>query len=62
MPMVSGSPRYQVVPSGQKRNGYQSVESAFIARTAVVSGPGDFRIFRIRFTAVTQRRTNDDAI
>lgn len=37
MPMVSGSPRYQVIPAGQKRNGYQSVESAFIARTAVVS-------------------------
>lgn len=37
MPMVSGSPRYQVIPTGQKRNGYQSVESAFIARTAVVS-------------------------
>ncbi|XP_017766663.1 PREDICTED: uncharacterized protein LOC108555513 [Eufriesea mexicana] len=36
MPMVSGSPRYQVIPAGQKRNGYQSVESAFIARTAVV--------------------------
>ncbi|XP_050487971.1 uncharacterized protein LOC126872286 [Bombus huntii] len=36
MPMVSGSPRYQVIPTGQKRNGYQSVESAFIARTAVV--------------------------
>lgn len=37
LPMVSGSPRYQVIPTGQKRNGYQSVESAFIARTAVVS-------------------------
>ncbi|KAK2580395.1 hypothetical protein KPH14_006147 [Odynerus spinipes] len=36
MPMVSGSPRYQVLPTDQKRNGYQSVESAFIARTAVV--------------------------
>ncbi|XP_043262822.1 uncharacterized protein LOC122403390 [Colletes gigas] len=36
LPMVSGSPRYQVIPAGQKRNGYQSVESAFIARTAVV--------------------------
>ncbi|XP_033346095.1 uncharacterized protein LOC117231608 [Bombus vosnesenskii] len=36
MPMVSGSPRYQMIPTGQKRNGYQSVESAFIARTAVV--------------------------
>ncbi|XP_031832364.1 uncharacterized protein LOC116426881 [Nomia melanderi] len=36
LPMVSGSSRYQVVPAGQKRNGYQSVESAFIARTAVV--------------------------
>ncbi|XP_043598086.1 uncharacterized protein LOC122574491 [Bombus pyrosoma] len=36
MPMVSGSPRYQVIPTGQKRNGYHSVESAFIARTAVV--------------------------
>ncbi|XP_015591403.1 trithorax group protein osa [Cephus cinctus] len=35
MPMVSGSPRYQVVPTDQKRC-YQSVESAFIARTAVV--------------------------
>nr|XP_034178258.1 uncharacterized protein LOC117603338 isoform X2 [Osmia lignaria] len=36
MPMVSGSPRYQMIPAGQKRSGYQSVESAFIARTAVV--------------------------
>ncbi|KAF7407175.1 hypothetical protein HZH66_001712 [Vespula vulgaris] len=36
MPMVSGSPRYQVLPADQKRSGYQSVESAFIARTAVV--------------------------
>ncbi|XP_078053686.1 uncharacterized protein LOC144479063 [Augochlora pura] len=36
VPMVSGSPRYQVIPAGQKRSGYQSVESAFIARTAVV--------------------------
>lgn len=37
VPMVSGSPRYQVLPADQKRSGYQSVESAFIARTAVVS-------------------------
>ena len=37
MPMVSGSPKYQVIPAGQKRNAYQSIESAFIARTAVVS-------------------------
>ncbi|KAK1122468.1 hypothetical protein K0M31_009687 [Melipona bicolor] len=36
MPMVSGSPKYQVIPAGQKRNAYQSIESAFIARTAVV--------------------------
>ncbi|KAG7188476.1 hypothetical protein KM043_008115 [Ampulex compressa] len=36
MPMVSGSPRYQVIPADSKRSGYQSVESAFIARTAVV--------------------------
>lgn len=35
MPMVSGSPRYQVMPADQKN--YQSVESAFMARTAVVS-------------------------
>lgn len=35
VPMVSGSPRYQVVPADQKN--YQSVESAFMARTAVVS-------------------------
>ena len=36
MSMVSNSSRYQVIPVDQKRNGYQSVESAFIARTAVV--------------------------
>lgn len=40
MPMVVGSPKYQVLPSRreqiQKRM-YDSVESAFIARTAVVS-------------------------
>ncbi|XP_017893390.1 uncharacterized protein LOC108633000 [Ceratina calcarata] len=36
MPMVSGSPKYQMIPAGHKRNGYHSVESAFIARTAVV--------------------------
>lgn len=35
MPMMSGSPRYHVVPADQKN--YQSVESAFMARTAVVS-------------------------
>jgi len=35
MPMMSGSPKYQVVPADQKN--YQSVESAFMARTAVVS-------------------------
>lgn len=35
MPMMSGSPRYQVMPADQKN--YQSVESAFMARTAVVS-------------------------
>ncbi|XP_071639550.1 uncharacterized protein [Temnothorax longispinosus] len=34
MPMMSGSPKYQVVPAEQKN--YQSVESAFMARTAVV--------------------------
>ncbi|KAL6423358.1 hypothetical protein ACFW04_010166 [Cataglyphis niger] len=34
MPMMSGSPKYHVVPADQKN--YQSVESAFIARTAVV--------------------------
>ncbi|CAL1680485.1 unnamed protein product [Lasius platythorax] len=34
MPMMSGSPRYHVVPADQKN--YQSVESAFMARTAVV--------------------------
>ncbi|XP_032672141.1 uncharacterized protein LOC116844562 [Odontomachus brunneus] len=34
VPMVSGSPRYQVMPADQKT--YQSVESAFMARTAVV--------------------------
>lgn len=33
IPMVTGSPRYQVVPTGEGK----SVESAFIARTAVVS-------------------------
>lgn len=37
VPMVPNSLKYQVVPPDQKRNGYQSVESAFIARTAVVS-------------------------
>ncbi|CAG5095922.1 Protein of unknown function [Cotesia congregata] len=42
MPMVIGSPKYQVLSSRSesqsqlKRNAYQSVESAFIARTAVV--------------------------
>ncbi|XP_034938754.1 uncharacterized protein spdo [Chelonus insularis] len=42
MPMVIGSPKYQVLStrsesqSQLKRNAYQSVESAFIARTAVV--------------------------
>ncbi|XP_066595107.1 uncharacterized protein spdo [Prorops nasuta] len=35
LPMVSSSPRYQIVSSDQKR-GFHSVESAFIARTAVV--------------------------
>ncbi|XP_050462814.1 uncharacterized protein LOC126857435 [Cataglyphis hispanica] len=34
MPMMSGSPKYHVIPADQKN--YQSVESAFIARTAVV--------------------------
>ncbi|XP_020291421.1 uncharacterized protein LOC109858506 [Pseudomyrmex gracilis] len=34
MPMMSGSPRYQMVPADQKN--YHSVESAFMARTAVV--------------------------
>lgn len=43
MPMVIGSPKYQVLPSRtdqqsqHKRSAYHSVESAFIARTAVVS-------------------------
>lgn len=55
MPMVSGSPRYQVIPAGQKRNGYQSVESAFIARTAVVSKKN------IIFLTI-QRERNDDPI
>ncbi|XP_057328555.1 uncharacterized protein LOC130669589 [Microplitis mediator] len=42
MPMVIGSPKYQILSSRSesqaqlKRNPYQSVESAFIARTAVV--------------------------
>ncbi|XP_015518830.2 uncharacterized protein LOC107223609 isoform X1 [Neodiprion lecontei] len=39
VPMICSSPRYQVVPAvseSQKRSGYQSVESAFVARTAVV--------------------------
>ncbi|XP_020709958.1 uncharacterized protein LOC105689294 [Athalia rosae] len=38
VPMICSSPRYQVVPTSdmQKRTGYQSVESAFVARTAVV--------------------------
>jgi len=35
MPMMSGSPKYQVMAADQKN--YQSVESAFMARTAVVS-------------------------
>jgi len=35
MPMMPGSPGYQIVPADQKN--YQSVESAFMARTAVVS-------------------------
>jgi len=35
MPMMPGSSGYQVVPADQKN--YQSVESAFMARTAVVS-------------------------
>ncbi|KAL0122476.1 hypothetical protein PUN28_007303 [Cardiocondyla obscurior] len=34
MPMMSGSPKYQIMPADQKN--YQSVESAFMARTAVV--------------------------
>ncbi|KYQ48678.1 hypothetical protein ALC60_12183 [Trachymyrmex zeteki] len=34
MPMMSGSPKYQMVPADKKN--YQSVESAFLARTAVV--------------------------
>ncbi|XP_051157892.1 uncharacterized protein LOC127279530 [Leptopilina boulardi] len=35
-PMVSSPLKYQVVSPDQKRCGYQSVENAFIARTAVV--------------------------
>lgn len=38
MPMVVGTPKYQVISVNQKRSDdYNSVESAFIARTAVVS-------------------------
>ncbi|XP_011308082.1 uncharacterized protein spdo [Fopius arisanus] len=36
IPMVIGSPKYQVLSQTPKRGGYTSVESAFIARTAVV--------------------------
>ncbi|XP_063976303.1 uncharacterized protein LOC135162092 [Diachasmimorpha longicaudata] len=36
IPMVIGSPKYQVLTQTSKRGGYTNVESAFIARTAVV--------------------------
>lgn len=46
-PMVSNALKYQVVSPDQKRCGYQSVESAFIARTAVVSSTTQQIIFFI---------------
>lgn len=42
MSLVTTSPRYQIAPANQQRNGYLNVENAFIAKTAVVSPILDF--------------------